>query len=402
MTTTWTPETIDALKAAVQNGVLVEGHQLDFKREIPVGAVGNKSLAKDLAAFAIDGGRIIIGVAENRDAAHTVRPVPLAGLKERVDQIARSAVSPPLALRCIELSTIEDPNQGCLIVVVPPSPAAPHQAAERLWGRGDTTNYVLPPSEVSALYERRARRRTDVDALLDSEIARDPTRDDLRQLGHLFVVAQPEAVDDELFLRALGGQNFSAWLHKSLMPTLALSRWSPDVGTVGSSCRRARGWAVHDYCISEERAVRPNGELPARENQLLDMEVLEDGGIRLFSARATDTRNDAIKFMDVVVAGLILRVVETARTIADTTCFFGSWQLGVALTNMRGAVSHEASQNFMANPSGFSETAYRRTSAATYEDLTADIIAVVSKLASPLLRGFQSTFDLNSLKAPTS
>ncbi len=359
-------------------------------------------MAKDLAAFAVDGGQIIIGVDENDHGPPTVRPVVLAGLKERVDQIARSAVAPPLAVRCVELPTTEDPTRGCLIVVVPSSPAAPHQAVERLWGRGDTTNYVMPPAEISALYERRALRRADVDALLDAEIARDPTPVDLRQLGHLFVVAQPWAADDELFLRALAGQNFSTWLHKTLSPTLAPSGWAPDIANASSSCRRARGWAVHDYCISEARAVRPNGELAAREKHLLDMEVHEDGGVRLFAGRATDIVGDAARFMDVVVAGLVLRVVETARTVADTTGFFGSWQFGVALTNMRGAVSHEASMNFMANPSGFSESTYRRTCAATYEDLTTDVVAVASLLASPLLRGFQSPFDLNSLRTHRS
>jgi hypothetical protein len=397
MTTAWTPETIEALEAAVRDGVLVEGHHVDFKRELATGTAGNKGLAKDLAAFAVDGGQIIIGVDEDGDGPPTVRPFQLAGLKERVDQIARSAVTPPLAVRCVELPTPEDSTQGCLLVVVPPSPAAPHQAAERLWGRSDTTNYVLPPSEVGALYERRALRRADIEALLDGEIARDPTPEDLRQLGHLFVVAQPESADDEMFFRALTEQNFSTWVHKTLLPKLFTSRWAPDIATVGSSSRRARGWAVHDYCISEERAVRPNGEQPARENHLLDMEVHEDGGVRLFSARATDIRNDAVKFVDIVVSGLILRVVETACTVADTASFRGSWHFGVALTNIRGAVSHEASQNLMASPTRFSEDTYRRVGAATYEEIMTDVVGVASKLAAPLLRAFQSPFDLRSL-----
>jgi len=122
VSTAWTRETIDALKAAVENGVLVEGHHMDFKREIPVGAIGNKGLAKDLAAFSVDGGQIIVGVDENQSGGTTARPVPLAGLKERVDQIARTAVSPPLAVRCVELSTTEDASQGCLIVFVPKGP----------------------------------------------------------------------------------------------------------------------------------------------------------------------------------------------------------------------------------------------------------------------------------------
>lgn len=188
----------------------------------------------------------------------------------------------------------------------------------------------------------------------------------------MFVVAQPDANDDELFFRWLPEQNFSAWMHGTLLRTLVPSAWSPDIPG-GSVCRRARGWAIHDYCISEDRRVRSNGELPARENRLLDMEVQEDGGVRLFCARATDARTDGMRFLDIVVAGLILRVAETARTIAETASFWGSWRFGIAVTNVRGAVSYQASQNFMANPTGFSEDSYRRVGAVTYEELTSDV-----------------------------
>ena len=199
MPAAWIPSTISALEEAVRDGLLVESHYLDFKRELAPGAGGNKALAKDLASFAIDGGQIVVGVDEDQAGAPpTVRPVVLAGLKERVDQVARSAVTPPLHVRCVELPGETDPSYGCLVIIVPPSPSAPHQAAERLWGRGDTTNHVLSTGEIDGIYNNRARRLACVDVLLEEEIGRDPTPTDLRELGHLFVVAQPDTVDDEL------------------------------------------------------------------------------------------------------------------------------------------------------------------------------------------------------------
>lgn len=395
MTGAWIPETLEALERALRDGLLVEGHHADFKRELPGGAAANKALAKDLAAFAIDGGRLFIGVDES--PTPVVQHVDLAGLKERIDQIARSSVTPPLSVRCIELPAAADPATGCLIVVVPPSPSAPHQASERFWGRGDTTNHVLSSSEVAVLYERRAQRHADMNMLLDGEVSRDPTPEDMRELGHMFVVAEPEGSDDELFLRALGENRFSTWVHKSLHPTFVRSQWAPDIPSVSSFSRRAHGWAVHDYCISEERRVRPNGEIPPDERNLLDMEVHEDGGVRLFSSRATDVRDGTKYFVDAVVAGLVLRVVETARAVAETAGFYGTWQFGVAVTNIRDAISHHASRDFSMTATGFSEDSFRRAAAATYEELD-DVIKVASKLTAPLLRGFQSPFTLDTLR----
>jgi hypothetical protein len=401
MAIAWIPESTLALESAIGAGILVEGHQVDFKRQLTAGAAGNKATAKDLAAFAVDGGQIVVGVDENAPGPPTILPIELAGLKERVDQIARSSVAPPLAVRCVELPLAEDPTRGCLVIVVPASPLAPHQADGRFWGRGDTTNRVLAPSEVEALYAGRSRSRADISAVLRAEVDRDPTPDELRDLGHLFVVAQPEFGDEELLLWALPGDgDFVSWVHKILYPTLVTSRWAPDIHGASTWSRRARGWAIHDYCISEGRRIRPNGDHPARENHLFDMEVQEDGGVRLFCARATDIVGGSRRFMDLVVCGLIVRVVETAKCVADTASFWGRWQFGVALTNVRDSVSYEASLNAMGKSTAFSEDTYLRTGTATYEELSADALAVGARLVAPLLRGFQSPLDILSLRRP--
>ena len=107
----WIPETLEALDRALRDGVLVEGHQVDFKRELAAGAASNKALAKDLASFAIDGGQLFFGVDES--PTPKLRPIDLKGLKDRVDQVARASVTPPLAVRCIELVAPADTSSGC-------------------------------------------------------------------------------------------------------------------------------------------------------------------------------------------------------------------------------------------------------------------------------------------------
>lgn len=148
------PSTLDELAELLDERILVEDHFVDFKKELERGPGANKGLAKDLAAFSIDGGRIFIGVDEQaRDSGNppVVAAVNLSGLKERIDQIARTAVDPPVGVRCTEIHSDHDPSKGVLVVTIPPSAEPPHMADGRPRGRSDTTNYVLSSAEVTAL-----------------------------------------------------------------------------------------------------------------------------------------------------------------------------------------------------------------------------------------------------------
>jgi hypothetical protein len=74
---------------------------------LPPGRGANKELAKDLAQFAIDGGVLVIGVDDNDKAiAPKLTPVDLNGLKERVDQVARSIPDPPMHVRTDAISAL--------------------------------------------------------------------------------------------------------------------------------------------------------------------------------------------------------------------------------------------------------------------------------------------------------
>jgi hypothetical protein len=397
MTDRYQPASLDELASVLAAGLLVEDHHTDFKREVGTSASANKGIAKDLAAFAVDGGRLIIGVEEHEDGSlPTVHPVPLDGLKERVDQIARSSVDPPLAVRCFELHA-EDPRAGCLIVTIPPSPEAPHKADERFWGRGDTTNHVLSAAEVTALYDRRAKALASSAEMLDIEIERDPTPPELREQGHTFVVAQPVVADPDRFLRALGELPFHQWVHDRLRSKVRVQVASPDIDGASTHSRRATGWAVHNYCIGPDRTVRPNGSSPAREEYLFDLEVREDGGVRLFSGRATDTPRDGTRvLMEAVVAVNALRTIQAAVEVADLADYLGGWHLGLAITNIRGCASWERSQNAFNDPPGYSEDSYRRNVTVTGEGLR-DVGDVLGQLVSPLLRGLGSAYDLGAL-----
>ena len=56
------PVTIDDLRQGLDSGDLREGRNLEFKRQFP----DNRALARQIAAFAAEGGALVIGVAEER------------------------------------------------------------------------------------------------------------------------------------------------------------------------------------------------------------------------------------------------------------------------------------------------------------------------------------------------
>src|SRR5690606_36565253 len=82
------------LRQAISNELLEENHFLEFKKKIESGKKGNEELARDLAQFAIDGGTLIVGISERGDVLE-LEPVELRGLKERIEQVARSRIDPP-------------------------------------------------------------------------------------------------------------------------------------------------------------------------------------------------------------------------------------------------------------------------------------------------------------------
>jgi hypothetical protein len=75
----WTPKTEADLKAAITGGLIEEKHYFDAKEMLATKG-DNKELARDLASFAIDGGTMIVGLAEDKQNSTFSRaPVAPAG-----------------------------------------------------------------------------------------------------------------------------------------------------------------------------------------------------------------------------------------------------------------------------------------------------------------------------------
>jgi hypothetical protein len=216
------PTTAEELEAAIRDGVLIEGQSFDVKEEIEAGPRGNKALAIDLAAIAVGGGLIPIGVAEEKRGDSTVlepRPTSLAGLRERVSQVALSRIDPPLTVTTRRLA-IDDGN-AYLLILVPTSPDAPHQVDGQYRGRGDTTNYVMGDAEVRRVQAQRRAARPDIGQELQRAIAADPTPDSLREQAHMFVVARPSVPTGPGMLQRVIGRDWQRWLRERKGPAQA-------------------------------------------------------------------------------------------------------------------------------------------------------------------------------------
>jgi hypothetical protein len=390
------------LHSMLAQGLLDEGHTLELKRELPPGTAANKELAKDLSQFTIDGGVLIIGIDEgDATTSPSLTPVDLAGLPERIELVAANRVDPPLHVRVQTIPAAGQPGKGYVLVIVPPTPSKIHMVDGRYWGRGERTRYPLSDAEVQRYHQLALQGQRDAADLLDAEIRRDPAAAaGLEAHAHLFLVAQPVGARPDLLERVIGGAGSKGWhdfLHSRVRSGSAgrplSDPWSPDLPTTGDPTRRARGWALRSAGMTAGRDVEVPRGLNAVvdridvEKDLLDLEVNEDGGLRLFCGRASDTLRNVEYVIDGLIIGLTKRIVLVAATIANTTGWLGSWDFGVAVTGLRGRTSlrlTQHGQDYLAAP--FSEDEYRETVRATHERLAKDPDSIVADLTGQLNR----------------
>jgi hypothetical protein len=407
----WSPSTEAELITALEDGRLDEGPHLDFKRELPRGKKANLELARDLAMFANDGGRIVIGVAEPEPGQYSATGVELAGLRERVEQVATTRLEPPLHVAVSSIQGPPEPARGYAIVRVPASASAPHMVDGRYYGRAGTTRFVLSDAQVRALIASRQAAVKPIYRLLDDDVARDPVPAEQRTHAHLHVVARPRFAPDDLVLLEVErhGGGWSTWFHKRLLSDdwdPRLGSWSPDLMNQASNvARRASGAALYSHYVGQDRSaadVLGDPEMVQRyEDDLLDLEVDEDGTVHLFCGRGSDTlRGSGEVLIPAVVAGLVLRTVEVAARITRQTDLIGTWDFAVAVTGLRGVARHTTGlgQGYVT----YSADGYRHASSADSEELMAAPRVGADRLIGRLLRGLGLDGGIDAVFPPMS
>lgn len=386
----WEPRTEADVRSAITQGLVRESHVFDFKKAPPPPA-RNVDIAIDLANFAVDGGRILFGVHQRQSTGPCeLAPFDLSGLPERLDQIARGGlIDPPLRIRCTEIPSESDTSKGYLLVIVPPSSVAPHQVDGRYRYRSDRTNAVPSDHEVRRLIAERMARGVDLAELLSEEVSRDPTDPSLRTQGHLFMLAQPLYAAGDLLARTFPSPDWRRWLQEDFQQRVIAVPYGgggPDLfGDAQTLSARVVGWAVSTFQIASGRTIRPNGVYPATEDQLLDLEVRDDGGLRLFCGRASFRWTDDSYVINIsLIVRLARRLIRAAAAVSARTGFQGEWGFALAI---RGIGEASIDLGPIAGLNARRVDAYDQVTTASADVVDADPDIVAYHLLSRFFRG---------------
>ncbi|WP_235026537.1 helix-turn-helix domain-containing protein [Dietzia lutea] len=383
----WSPRTEAELQMALTSGLLEETHYLDLKRELAPGRSGSKGIAKDLAAFAIDGGMILVGVDEGEDPTQppSLTPQPLDGMAERVEQIAQAAISDPVRVQTTAIPSTDEPSKGYLAIRVNPSPRAPHMVDGRYYGRGDKTNVILSHDDVMRHHRRLLSDRSDLQLeakeLLD-EI--DPTA------SLIALIADPIGLRDDLLVELTGDPNWEnqvAAILQQADQTAKGADYPPYIRATGFQ-RRAEGVAVTDGMHNATREFKGDG-------RAAELVFHETGRLTLISERATFMHTRPVQpeppaakliFEELIVAKTAILVAVTAET-AKLTQYRGSWRFALLVRGLKGGSAWILADSFgFSNGSGYTADTYARETEAAFADIATDPNAVARDLTMPLLR----------------
>lgn len=381
------PETEAEVLAAAAAGEIAESPYLDVKRELDS---NNRETAKDIASFAIDGGSILIGLDEDQQGRRfTPSPIVLAGIAEKLEQVAENRIDPPLPIRVYDIPTAEDPTRGYVWMEIPASDAAPHMVGGIYYARNDRTTRRLSDAEVVRLHRARA---SDVDvaaAALDALEQADGTPYGAsNRHGRLYVVAQPLSGSPSLAEELV-------WSDASAVKRIASNGHLPDEmqfeprpDSFSQSAARPDGQAV----------IAPSYGAPDHPRDArYSYEVLfrMDGGIRVTCGRMTDEMASRMGgdseevVLDVVAVGYADLISQWAAQVAEQTGYRGAWALGVHATGLRGRFSYRVMQQmfgFRAEAATYPESSFRHTVRASTKELTESPEAVAYRLTRRMLR----------------
>lgn len=331
----WLPTTEAELLEGLTLGLIPEGHFIDFKRELGATPGARKETAQDIASFAIDGGVLVVGVAEENGRFEPT-PLPVSNLSERAEQIAQNRPDPGLSVRTHIISAAADQSLGYLVVHVPASPGAPHMVDGRYWGRSERTKRPLSNDEVVRLHGRRTNETAELDRALRIEQERQPQP----VIGaRMFLIAHP------LHAAPHAGRAYARGKPAALRGLLAegenaipeSARGSyPTSDEVHRFERRANGIAATN--LGPGRAGLE--EWSARE--ALDVEVHYTGDIRaVISFLSVVEEHHRVPegialFRDAAALAWSHRLIAWARLIGDRIAYNGAWGFGVLLTGLTG------------------------------------------------------------------
>lgn len=381
----WAPRHLAELRARLQAGTLEETTTFDGKREIPK---ENASTAVDLCAMTVQGGVIIYGIDEEPSGTRLTEatPVPLTGARERLDQIAQTAIAEPPQLSITTLEEPDRPGEGYVVAAIPPSPRAPHQIVAkgkyegRFYGRGATGNRILPEAEVAALVARRARWEQGAELGLDDAYGEWADEQRERERGRVCQVlkAVPLLGDDGLVERIAGpggSSDVRTQLNYALQAALnehKLQRTSPHPSSLLGQLRRqdADAWGAATF-------YEENGPD-------LALTIARNGTTVLASRRVGDTvRSGQVLVFEEGVADNAAVFTRFVGNVLHRAGYMGPVALGTLVAPLDGVRSVRREQSFF-DGEPYQAPHFRREQQVLAAALLADPVETARRLVEDL------------------
>lgn len=389
----------DDIEQACASGSIEESHHVDVKRELGPKAKGNIELAKDLAQFAIDGGYLVVGIDELGDGTFHPHPIDIAsGIRERIDQVARSRCQPPLTVHVRAIPSRLDNTRGYVVVEVPQSPLAPHMVDGSYFGRSDSTRRTLTDTEVVGYHQARAARTGVADAELTAYMKDTPFKS--RQIhAHAFGVAVPLTY---VLAQGRTGRDDLRELCEAAVLKDIRTRLGHNLGAMPSDLTRATtfheradGAAVVDYGLRDSRRPDMAGSLSAEENGS-EVWVTETGIIRALMPRlsATHPEDESEWLIPGMAALFACQLVALAARWSEMNGYSGQWALGVAATGVKGLAL--ALNSFERGPA-FHQDEYRKLTETSTETATTRPRVPASALALRFAKATADTLAIREL-----
>jgi hypothetical protein len=229
------------------------------------------------------------------------------------------------------------------------------------------------------------------------EIAREPVPESERLVGHFYFVAQPLGAPAGL-ARSLTRDDRHAgtvlvWNTEPDFQSQDIGdRIPPSPGEATTQSSRANGLGLTTHSLSGPgRAVVPNPSSGEKDDgSLLDIELRDDGGIRVLVGRATFRRSqspeDAEYILDGLAVAYVRRLIAWAVAIGERTGWRGTWMLGMHCDRLRGRSSAAfASHMMISNASAYDESAYREVTTASHVEMQNRPNAVARRIVGRLV-----------------
>ncbi len=385
LTEMWVPRNEEELLTAIERGGLQETASLDLKRELPKPG-RNKELARDICAMTVDGGVLLYGVDEREGHAPELTPIELAGAKERIDLVSRTAISEPPSIEVFEIPAAAKSGRGYLAVRVPASPQAPHmvtlQGENRFYGRGAAGNTPLSAGEVARLYAQRERWEIDGATLLDTAVAEMPFdyEDPLDRIGPMVVVCRPVASGAGLLRQAAGDETIKHFITDTLRGVAKANDPDPSRRYGLNTAFNLRRVGADIFRAAEDfEFQRPYQHL---------LQLNERGDLTYWASPTVsfDPRIEEPVFN--LMEGAVTRGVHQALAVAGALFskggYYGAVDCGVAILSIAEAYGASLNRLWLDRRSPFGAPEYRRVRRVITSDLTEHTEETCRSLVEPL------------------